>query len=113
MIIYSITISIDESHALEWHRWMLRVHIPEVMATGYFTAYDLRRIFEPEEEGILRFNIEYTCPSIGKYREYQAKAAPALQAAHHARYEGHYEAERVLMQRAMAPGEHPPEEEEH
>jgi len=36
MIIYSVTVNIDDSVHDEWVTWMKEVHIPDVMATGYF-----------------------------------------------------------------------------
>ena len=37
MIIYNVTVSIDESVKGEWLDWMKTEHIPEVMACGIFT----------------------------------------------------------------------------
>ena len=36
MYIYNVTVSIEKSLADEWLTWMKTIHIPEVLATGYF-----------------------------------------------------------------------------
>ena len=36
MIIYNVTVSVEESIKKDWLTWMQDVHIPEVMATGIF-----------------------------------------------------------------------------
>ncbi len=37
MIIYNVTVKIDNDVVAEWLNWMQTVHIPDVMQTGYFT----------------------------------------------------------------------------
>ena len=36
MIIYNVTVSVEESIKTDWLDWMKTEHIPEVMATGVF-----------------------------------------------------------------------------
>jgi len=36
MIIYNVTVSVDNEVHEMWLAWMRNTHLPEVMATGYF-----------------------------------------------------------------------------
>ncbi|MBT6516091.1 MAG: DUF4286 family protein, partial [Crocinitomicaceae bacterium] len=36
MIVYSVTVKVNQEIEENWLRWMKEVHIPDVMATGFF-----------------------------------------------------------------------------
>ncbi len=82
----------------EWVDWMRNVHIPEVMATGFFTKSTMLRLLEPpaDEEGIT-YAIQYNCNNIEALRRYQEEESPALQAKVAERYEGKYFAFRTIL----------------
>lgn len=78
MLIYSVTISIEESKAQAFQDWMLRVHIPDVMTTGRFTAWRLVEVKDPPPEGPVRtFNAQYST-SEADLQLYLDQDAPAL-----------------------------------
>ena len=53
MYIYNVTVKIDQSRADEWLVWMREKHIPDVMATGFFTENRICRLVdEGDMEGI-------------------------------------------------------------
>ncbi|RZJ65518.1 MAG: DUF4286 family protein [Flavobacterium sp.] len=54
MIIYNVTINIDESVHEQWFEWMMEKHIPAMMETGKFTK---AKIVKPNmrEEGVNLF----------------------------------------------------------
>ena len=43
MIIYNVTVSVEESVQTEWLNWMRNKHIPEVMACGIFTKAQISK----------------------------------------------------------------------
>jgi len=96
-VIYSVTVHVNEGAVTEWTDWMLEAHIPEVMATGCFEAYEMRRQLEPRTAGRKTFEIRYLCPSMEAYQRYQSEHAPRLQAAHTAEFSGRFEASRKLL----------------
>ena len=59
MIIYNVTINVEESISQEWLCWMQKIHIPEVMNTGMFISAKMTRVMVEEQMGGLhtRFNI--------------------------------------------------------
>lgn len=96
MILYNVTVSIDESIHAEWLEWMRTKHIPDVMATGCFLESRISRI-HGEEEGGFTFSIMYLSQNQEQYDTYQAKHAPALQAEHAQRYAGKFAAFRTVL----------------
>ncbi len=100
MIIYSVTVSIDPAIEADWREWMQKVHIPDVMATGYFTASHFQKLLEPmPEPGVATYNIQYECESKAEYNRYLVHSAPALQAEHAERYQEKYAAFRTILHR--------------
>ncbi len=97
MIIYNVTVNIDDSVHDEWLRWMREVHIPEVMATGYFLENRFCRILVQEQEGT-SYSIQYLCKNMEDLQEYQRDHAPALQTKHTERFSGKFVAFRTLLE---------------
>ncbi|MCS6904709.1 MAG: DUF4286 family protein [Bacteroidia bacterium] len=100
MIIYSVTININQSIEAEWLEWMLKVHIPEVMQTGCFLNYYINRLIEPEsQEGTSTYNIQYECLSLEMINKYQQSFAKQLQAKHTEKFNNQFVAFRTLLER--------------
>lgn len=96
-IIYNVTVNVDSAVHEDWVRWMRDVHIPEVMATGYFLENRFCKVLVDEEQGVT-YAIQYLCMNMDDLREYQERHAPALQKAHAERYGEHTVAFRTLLE---------------
>lgn len=79
MIIYNVTINVDESVEAEWLAWMRKTHIPEVMNTGKFISCRLSKLTSHKEEGSRNYSAQYTCHSKKELQEYQENHAKELQ----------------------------------
>lgn len=77
MIIYNVTVNVDDSIHDEWLAWMTAVHIPDVMNTGMFTGYRLCRILSEQDTGTT-YSFQYSCDTMEKYEKYRDEFAPAL-----------------------------------
>lgn len=100
MIIYSVTVSVDNSIREEWLQWMLDIHIPDVMGTGFFRAYTLQELLDPQpDDDSSTYNIQYLCSSYERYQSYLDTAAPALQADHSRKFKGRFNAFRTVLRR--------------
>ncbi len=100
MIIYSVTVSIDQLIQDDWLQWMQEKHIPDVMATGYFQEFAMQEIIDPQPQaGSLTFNIQYLCEDMEAYLAYQQHAAPTLQKEHAEKYKDRFVAFRTLLRR--------------
>jgi len=98
MILYNVTVKIMIAFREDWEKWMRETHIPDVMDTGFFTEYKMSRILGEDEDQGVTFAIQYLCPSMEKFQEYQEKHAKRLQADHSKKYHNKYVAFRTLME---------------
>ena len=62
MIIYNVTINVDESVHDEWLIW-IKEHIPRVLATGKFTEAKLTKVLVEEDMGGTTYSVQYRAKS--------------------------------------------------
>ena len=97
MILYNVTVNIDESVHDEWLDWMKTVHIPDVLNTGMFFDNKICRI-HAEEEGGKAYSIQYLAKSWEDYERYQDEFAQELQKEHTEKYAGKFGAFRTILE---------------
>ena len=96
MVLYNVTVSLDESIHDDWLNWMRKTHIPDMMQTGLFLGAQINQVITDEDTGIT-YAIQYTCQNMETLEHYQSTFAPALQAQHSERYKGRFGAFRTLL----------------
>ena len=62
MIIYNVTVNIEDSIHEEWLSW-IKNHIPQVLATGKFVEAKLTKVLVKEEMGGITYSIQYRAKS--------------------------------------------------
>lgn len=77
MIIYNVTVNVDDSIHDEWLKWSREIHIPEVLKTGMFGECRLCKVISSEDTGTT-YSFQYTCESKEMYEKYIREFAPAL-----------------------------------
>ena len=97
MILYNVTISIDEACENEWISWMRDTHIPDVLRTGYFKECKLCRLIGAEEQGGKTYAIMYTAYTEKGLQEYHETHAPSLQNQHNMKFQGRFAAFRTEL----------------
>lgn len=97
MIVYNVTINIDDSVHDEWLEWMKEVHMPDVMKTGLFVEDRLCRLLVQEESGTT-YAAQYTTRNMTDFEEYQNNHAPRLQQEVLNKYGDKFVAFRTLME---------------
>lgn len=97
MIIYNITVNIENDVREEWLQWMKEVHIPNVMSTGLFIENRICKVLVEEESGTT-YSVQYTCNKMGDIEKYQQEYAPGLQKEHSDKYQGKFVAFRTLLE---------------
>lgn len=85
MVLYNVTVNVDDEIHEEWLAWMKDVHIPQVLDTGMFIENRICRV-EGFEEGGMTYAIQYLAPDRHHYNRYQVEFAPALQKDHAEKY---------------------------
>ncbi len=78
MLIYNVTVNVDDDICQQWLQWMKSEHMPAVLATGQFTAYHLFKVRVDEAQGTT-YSAQYTCESDANLNEYKQLYAPLLQ----------------------------------
>ena len=79
MILYNVTVILEEEIHKDWLNWMQTSHIPDVMATNSFISNRLLKVLDSPNEGVT-YCIQYIAESMNNYQEYQQKFAVKLQA---------------------------------
>lgn len=99
MILYNVTVSVENDIREQWLGWMKQVHIPEVMASGYFSTFKLLRLVQPvQEHNSSTFTIQYFCADLEKLEQYWQTCALSLQALHQAKFKDKALAFRTVME---------------
>ncbi len=97
MIIYNVTVNIENDVREEWLNWMKTVHIPDVMRTGYFLKSKVCKVLVDEEQGTT-YSFQYTCANLENLKEYQLLHAPRLQKDVADRYANKFVAFRTILE---------------
>jgi hypothetical protein len=79
MVVYNLTIKVQEAILEDWLVWELQEHIPAVMATGLFDGYAFHRLLEQDESEGPTFVLQYHTSSVERYRRYLAEFSPVFQ----------------------------------
>ena len=98
MILYNVTVNIDNDVREEWLSWMKNVHIPDVLDTGLFVENKIFRVMVNEESGTT-YSIQYTLRCMDDLETYQEKFAPALQKQHAEKFANKFVAFRTILER--------------
>lgn len=99
MIIYNVTVNVEDDIHTDWISWMKSTHIPKVMDTGFFTKHKICKVISTQEDETGHtYAIQYTCNSMADLEEYQEKHSPKLQQEHGDRYHGKFVAFRTLLE---------------
>lgn len=97
MIIYSVTLNIEDDIHDDWLKWMKEVHIPAVMETGLFLENKMLKLLMDEPQG-KTYSMQYTLHNMADLEEYRAKHAPRLQKELNDRYANKFVAFRTVLE---------------
>jgi len=96
MVIYNVTVSIDQAVEHEWLAYMRGAHIQDVLKTGCFLECRLSRV-NGEEDGGCTYSVMYLAKDQETLDRYQAQYAPALQQDHSSHFQGKFAAFRTTL----------------
>lgn len=98
MIIYNVTIKVDQEIATEWVTWMKEEHIPELMNTGLFTDSRLCRLLEQDETEGITYIAQYFCDGMEQYNTYISEYARKMRDKGFTRFGNRFIAFRTIME---------------
>lgn len=80
MILYNITINVEQSVESDWLAWMRAEHMLNVLNTGLFTTAKIFRLLDVEQsEGTATYAVQYFTETMEDYQRYQQEFASGLQ----------------------------------
>lgn len=102
MILYNVTLLVEEEICSDWLNWMKTEHLPEVMATGKFVSFSMYKIrnHEPDDKSH-NYSVQYLANSIADYEDYASHYAPALKQKTLERYGDKIIAFRTILDKVL------------
>ena len=67
MFIYNITAKVDHAIVDEWLQWQKEIHIPEIMATGFFAEHRFYKLLEHDDDEGKIFVTQFVTHSKAEY----------------------------------------------
>lgn len=77
MIIYNMTVNIDDSVHSEWRKW-INDHISEVLGTGLFLKAVFSKVLTEDAEGATSYSVQYYAHSKSALETYKTQYAKEL-----------------------------------
>ena len=82
----------------EWLQWQNEEHIPEIMASGYFTEYRFFRLLDIDDSDGPTYVVQYQADSRNDYEQYILHCAPQLREKAIGRWQQRFVAFRTIME---------------
>lgn len=98
MILYNVTVNIENASHDAWLKWMLNIHIPEVMETRMFIENKVFRLHGDEDSGGATYSIQYFAESMDQVNQYLDEFAPALRSSADTQFGGKFVAFRSFLE---------------
>ncbi len=98
MILYNVTVNIDEDIEEEWLEWITTRHVPDILATGCFKEGKVFRVLTPESEQGVTYSLQYAAEDLEDFEKYQIEHAAIIQSEHKDRFEGKFTAFRSVLE---------------
>jgi len=80
MIIYNVTINVNESVHDEWLIWMQQEHIPQMLDTGKFMNALMTKVLVQEPMGGITYSVQYKAENKEILERYYKEDAEKLRA---------------------------------
>ena len=97
MVIYNVTVNVQEDIHDAWVEWMKTEHIPEMLDTGKFKKALMTRVLVNEEMGGITYSTQFTAENKEMLRRYYAEDAEELRKKS-SKFEGKFVAFRTELE---------------
>jgi hypothetical protein len=98
MILYNVTINIDNAAHDEWLEWMKKKHVPEQMATGLFVRNTILKLMNEEDNGGTTYAFQYFLNSLDDLETYEKTYGSVFQSEHQQRFNDKFVAFRTILE---------------
>ncbi|TRO64497.1 DUF4286 family protein [Christiangramia sabulilitoris] len=97
MVIYNVTINVQEDIHDKWLKWMKEEHIPDMLDTRKFQKALMTKVLVQEPMGGITYSVQYTAESKEMLESYYAENADELRSRSKA-FEGKFVAFRTELE---------------
>lgn len=80
MIIYNVTVNVQEDIHDKWVKWMQEEHIPDMLDTKKFNKALMTKVLVEEPMGGITYSVQYTAESKEMLEKYYEENADDLRA---------------------------------
>ena len=98
MIVYNVTIKVDNEVTDAWVNWMKSEHMPELMSTGLFIDCRLCRLLEQDEVEGVTYTAQYSLAGMDQYNDYIETHAEKMRDKSFKLFGGKFAAFRTVME---------------
>ena len=98
MIIYNVTIKVDQAIAANWLAWLKEEHIPDIINTGCFTHAGILRLLEVDDKEGPTYVVQYHAASNILYDQYIEKFSESMRKKGTNKWGNQFIAFRTVMQ---------------
>jgi len=98
MLIYNVTLKVENEIVDKWVQWMTKVHMPEVMQTGLFVDSKLCRLLEQDEVEGVTYVAQYFCEGVEQYNKYISQYSQEMREKGIQLFGGRFIAFRTIME---------------
>ena len=99
MILYNVTVNLDEDIEEEWLYWITTNHIPDILATGCFKEGKIYKVLTPEPDEGVTYSILYLSENLEDFEKYQIEHAALLQNEHQIKFAGRFTVYRTVLEK--------------
>ena len=99
MVLYNVTVNVEQAIEREWLDWMQNEHILDMINTGLFQTARIFRLLNIEQsEGTNTYAVQYFAKNKEDYEVYEREFADALRQEHLEKFGTRTVAFRTLME---------------
>ena len=97
MVLFNVTVIIDDSINDEWLAWINNWFIPEAMSSGKVVSERLLRVLDSPNEGIT-YCLQFVIDDIGSYETFQEGKFTQLMLEHGTKFQNKFVSFSTLME---------------
>lgn len=98
MVIYNVTVKVDQSIAETWLHWMIHEHGPEMLATECFQSFTVLQLLDVDDTEGLTYAVQYKAETKEDYHRYINQFATDMRQKSFNAWGNRFIAFRTLMQ---------------
>ena len=101
MILYNVTVNVQQEIEGQWLEWMRSIHIPKVLETGCFESSRFFKLLLEDQSGGTNYSIQYFATNMEQLERYLNTHAEQLRDEHQTKFEGKVVAFRTVLEEVI------------